>query len=96
MGRITHDLELHKTQNGTSVMSFTIAVDRDFSKCDEKQTDFVTVVVWAATAEFVAKYFEKGRMIIADGALQSRGYEDRNGIKRTAWEVNASRIYFEK
>ena len=95
MGRITKDLELRKTLGGTSVTTFTVAVDRDFTpKGEDKQTDFITVVAWRQTAEFVCKYFGKGRMIVVEGSLQSRKWTDKNGQNRTDWEVLANNVYF--
>jgi len=91
MGRITKELELRKTQNGVSVLTFTIACDRDFQK---GETDFIEVVAWRNTAEFVDQYFGKGRMIVVEGSLQSRKWEDKDGNKRTSWEVQASNCYF--
>jgi len=96
MGRLVKDPELRRTQSGTSVCSFTVAVDRDFQGKDnaERQTDFIDVVAWRQTAEFICKYFGKGRMIIVDGSLQSRKWQDKNGQNRTSWEVMANNVYF--
>ena len=95
MGRLTRDPELRRTQSGTAVTSFSLAVDRDFkSQSGEKETDFVNVVAWRSTAEFVEKYFTKGRMAVVAGRLQSRDWKDKDGNKRTAWEVIADNIYF--
>lgn len=93
MGRITQDIELRSTTSGTSVIQFTIAVER-YGKGEEKQTDFITCVAWKGTAEFISKYFGKGRMIAVTGRLQSRSYEDKNGNKRTAIEVNVEQASF--
>lgn len=88
MGRITHDLEVRQTPNGTAVLQFTIAVDRNYSKDGgEKQTDFISCVAWRQTAEFIGRYFGKGRMIAVDGRLQSRTYEDKNGVKHYLTEL---------
>lgn len=88
MGRITHDLEVRQTQSGTAVLQFTIAVDRNYSKDGgEKQTDFISCVAWRNTAEFIGRYFGKGRMIAVDGRLQSRTYEDKNGSKHYITEL---------
>lgn len=84
MGRLTKDPELRSTQNGTSVCSFTVAVDRN-SK--EKQTDFINCVAWRQTGEFISKYFSKGRMIAVVGEIQQRDYTDKAGNKRTVYEV---------
>lgn len=95
MGRLTADPELRQTQSGISVLSFSIAVDRDFTpKGEEKQTDFVNLVAWRQTAEFISKYFSKGRMIAVEGSLRVRNYVDSNGNKRVATEVVIDRAYF--
>ena len=95
MGRLTRDPELRRTQNGTAVTSFTLAVDRDFkSQSGEKETDFIDVVAWRTTAEFVAKYFSKGRMAVVEGRLQLRDWTDKDGNKRRNAEVLADNIYF--
>lgn len=94
-GRLVADPELRHTPNGVAVASFRIAVDRDFKdKSGERQADFVNVIAWRATGEFVSKFFSKGRMAIVEGKLQTRSYEDRDGNKRTATEVVADNIYF--
>ena len=96
MGRLVKDPELRRTQSGVAVCSFTVAVDRDFQSREaaEKQTDFIDVVAWRQTAEFVSKYFTKGRMIVVDGSLQSRKGQDKSGQNRVSWEVLANNIYF--
>ena len=96
MGRLTRDPELKRTQSGIAVSSFTLAVDRDFSGRDggEKQTDFIDCVAWRNTAEFVSKYFTKGRMAVASGRLQIRDWTDRDGGKRRSAEVIVDNIYF--
>ena len=95
MGRLTRDPELKRTQSGTAVTSFSLAVDRDFkSKSGEKETDFIDVVAWRNTAEFVSKHFTKGRMAVVEGRLQIRDYTDRDGNKRRAAEVIADNVYF--
>ena len=91
MGRLTKDVELRYTQQGTPVASFTLAVDRDFSK---GETDFINVVAWRNTAEFASKYFSKGRMAVVAGRLQMRDWTDKDGNKRTSAEVVADHIYF--
>ena len=91
MGRLTADPELRQTQNGTAVTSFTVAVDRRFQR---EQTDFINVVAWKQTAEFVEKYFKKGAMIALRGSIQQRNCEDKNGNKRTAFEVVADEVSF--
>ena len=95
MGRLTRDPELRRTQNGTAVTSFSLAVDRDYkSQSGEKETDFIDVVAWRGTAEFVSKYFTKGRMAVVEGRLQIRDWTDREGGKRRSAEVVADNIYF--
>lgn len=91
MGRITAEPELRATQNGTSVASFTVAVERDTK---DKETDFISCVAWRQTGEFVSKYFHKGSMIVVSGRLQSRKWQDRDGNNRTNWEINADSVYF--
>ena len=95
MGRLTRDPELRRTQSGTPVTSFSLAVDRDFkSQSGEKETDFIDVVAWRSTAEFAAKYFTKGRMAIVEGRLQIRPWTDKDGNNRRSAEVVADNIYF--
>ena len=95
MGRLTRDPELRRTNSGTAVASFTIAVDRDFkSQGGEKETDFIDVVAWRSTAEFVSKYFSKGRLAVVEGRLQLRDWTDQNGNKRKNAEVIADNVYF--
>jgi single-strand DNA-binding protein len=96
MGRLTRDPELRHTQPGIAVASFSLAVERDFNSKDsgEKQTDFVDIVAWRNTAEFVSRYFSKGRMAIVEGRLQIRPWEDRDGNKRRSAEVVADNVYF--
>lgn len=95
MGRLTADPELRQTPNGISVLSFSMAVDRGYTGRDQqRQTDFINLVAWRQTAEFISRYFSKGRMIAIEGTLQSRNYEDKQGNKRTAFEVVVDRAYF--
>lgn len=95
MGRLARDPELRRTQSGVSVTSFRIACDRDFkSQSGEKETDWIDIVAWRNTAEFVSKYFSKGRMAIVEGRLQTRDWTDKDGNKRTAVEVVADNVYF--
>ena len=95
MGRLTRDPELRRTQSGTAVTSFSLAVDRDFkSQSGEKETDFIDVVAWRATAEFVAKYFTKGRLAAVTGRLQFREWTDKDGKKRRNAEILVDHIYF--
>lgn len=94
LGRLTKDPEIRRTNGGTAVTSFTLAVDRDFKTNGEKDTDFIEVVAWRNTAEFVSKYFSKGRMAIVEGRLQTRDWTDKNGNKRRTAEVVADNVYF--
>ena len=95
MGRLTIDPELRRTGSGTAVTSFSLACDRDFkSQSGDKETDFIEVVAWKNTAEFVSKYFSKGRMALVDGRLQIRDWTDKAGNKRTTAEVVADNVYF--
>lgn len=94
MGRLVADPELRSTASNLSVCSFRIAVDRDYKKGDQKETDFIDIVAWRSTAEFVANYFKKGRVIAVDGRLQIRPWEDKDGNKRFATEVVADNVYF--
>ncbi len=96
MGRIVADPELRHTPNGVAVTTFTLAVDRSYTPKDggEKQTDFIDVVAWRGTAEFVCKYFSKGRMIAVHGSIQTRSYTDKEGNKRKAFEIVASDVNF--
>ena len=96
MGRLVRDPELRTTQSGIPVTSFTLAVDRDFKSREsgEKSTDFIDVVAWRQTAEFVCKYFAKGRMAVAEGRLQIREWKDRDGNNRRTAEVVADNVYF--
>lgn len=95
MGRLTRDPELRHTQSDTAVTSFTLAVDRDFKGEDSKRaTDFIDIVAWRAAAEFVAKYFIKGRMAIVEGRLQLRDWKDKDGNARRSAEVIADNVYF--
>lgn len=96
MGRLTRDPELRSTSSGTAVASFSLAVDRDFSPKDggERQTDFIDVVAWRQTGEFVSKYFQKGSMAVVSGRLQIRDWQDKEGNKRRSAEVVADNVYF--
>ncbi|MEG1614396.1 MAG: single-stranded DNA-binding protein [Oscillospiraceae bacterium] len=95
MGRLTADPELRTTNTGLSVTSFTVAVDRAFVKAgEERQADFINVVAWRGTADFVTRYFHKGSMIAVQGSIQTRNYEDKQGNKRTAFEIVADQISF--
>lgn len=96
MGRITRDLELRRTQDGTAVTSFTVAVDDDFKSkaTGEKKTYFLDVVAWRHAAEFVCQYLGKGRMVVVEGKLTVRDWTDKDGNKRTTAEVVADNVYF--
>lgn len=95
MGRLTRDPELRRTQNGTAVAGFALAVDRDYKNADgTKETDFIEVVAWRSSAEFVSKYFTNGRMAIVEGRLQIRDWQDKDGNKRRSAEVVADNVYF--
>ena len=96
MGRLARDLELRRTQSGTAVASFTLAVDRDVKNkaTGERATDWIDVVAWSHTAEFVSRYFNKGRMAVVEGRLQIRDWTDKEGNKRRTAEVVADNIYF--
>ena len=96
MGRLTRDPELRYTQSGTPVASFTLAVDRDFASKEngEKPTDFIDIVAWRQTGEFVSKFFTKGSMAVVSGRLQIREWQDKEGNKRRSAEVVADNVYF--
>jgi single-strand DNA-binding protein len=96
MGRLARDPELRRTQTGTPVASFTLAVDRDFKdkSTGERTTDWIDVVAWRSTAEFVSRYFTKGRMAVVEGRLQIRDWTDKDGNKRRSAEVVADQVYF--
>lgn len=95
MGRVVNDLELKTTQSGTSVLSFRIAVDRRFQqKGEERKSDFFNVVAWRNEAEFISRYFAKGRMILIEGELQTRTYVDKNGNNAYVTEIIADRACF--
>ena len=96
MGRLTRDPELRRTGTGIAVASFTLAVDRDYAPKDggQRETDFIDIVAWRSTAEFVSKYFSKGRMAVVDGRLQTNIWTDKDGNKRSSLEVVADSVYF--
>ena len=96
MGRLTRDPELRHTGSGTAVASFSLAVERDFrdKTSGQRTTDFIDVVAWRQTGEFVSKYFTKGRMAVVEGRLQMRDWQDRDGNKRRSAEVVADNVYF--
>lgn len=95
MGRLVADPELRQTPSGVSVTSFTLAVDRSYVKAGaERQTDFIDVVAWRGTAEFVCKYFRKGQLAAVQGSIQTRSYTDKEGNKRKAFEIVADNVHF--
>ena len=94
MGRLTADPELKKTTSDLSVLSFTAAVERNYSGNKDKQTDFINCVAWRQTAEFISRYFSKGKMIALEGSIQVRNYTNKNDNKRQAVEVLVSQAYF--
>lgn len=95
MGRLVADPELRHTTNGIATCTFRIAVDRSFVRQgEERKADFIDIVAWRQSAEFVCKYFRKGNMIAVNGSLQTRSYEDKTGVKRTVYEVVADNIHF--
>ena len=95
MGRLTADPELRTTNNGTSVISFAVAVDRKYTPSgQERQTDFIDCVAWRQTADFITRYFHKGDLIAIEGEIQTRNYEDKHGNKRKAVEVVVSNVSF--
>ena len=94
MGRLTRDPELRYTQSQTPVASFSLAVDRDYGRGEEKQTDFIDCVAWRQNGEFVSKYFQKGSMAVVSGRLQIRDWTDRDGNKRRSAEVVVDNVYF--
>lgn len=95
MGRIAHNLELKTTPDGLSVLSFRIALDRAYqAQGEERKTDFFNIVAWRSTAEFISKYFSKGRMIMVEGELQTRQYVDKNGSTQNVVELVVSSAHF--
>ena len=95
MGRLTADPELRHTPNGVAVTSFTLAVNRSYAKAGtERATDFIDIVAWRNTAEFVSKYFTKGLLVAVEGSIQTRTYQDKNGNNRKAFEVVANNVHF--
>ena len=93
-GRLTADPELKTTPNGTNVTTFSIAVERRYRSGEERQTDFINIVAWQKTAEFITKYFKKGNLIGIEGSIQTRRYQDKNGNNRNAFEVIANNVQF--
>ncbi|MBQ8348311.1 MAG: single-stranded DNA-binding protein [Ruminococcus sp.] len=96
MGRLTADPELRQTQSGISSCRFTVAVDRRFAdkNTGERKADFINVIAWRQQAEFVSRYFSKGRMIIVEGSIQNNNYTDSNGVKHYGYDVVADNVSF--
>ena len=95
MGRLTRDPELKQTPNNVSVATFSLAVDRNYqADKNNKAADFINIVAWRHTAEFVSKYFTKGQLVAVEGSIQTRSYQDKDGNNRTAFEVVADQVYF--
>ena len=94
MGRLTKDPELKTTQSGVTMCRFSIAVDRAYSKGQEKQTDFFDITAWRQTADFVSKYFSKGKCILIEGKLQNNNYTDQNGVKQYRNAIIADNVAF--
>ena len=94
MGRLTADPVLRRTSSGTAVAEACLAVERDYSCNGQKETDFINIVAWRWTAEFLSKYFSKGQMAVVSGRLQIRSWEDKKGNKQRSAEVNVDNIYF--
>lgn len=94
MGRLTAEPELRQTQSNIPVTSFTLAVDRSYSRGEQKQTDFIDIVAWRSTAEFVSKWFHKGMLVAVTGRIQVRSWEDAQGNKRRSTEVVADEVFF--
>lgn len=93
-GRLTADPELKTTSNGIAVCSFSIAVERRYKAGEERKADFINIVTWRSSAEFVSKYFKKGQMIAVEGSIQTRQYKDKDGNNRTAFEIVANNVQF--
>lgn len=95
MGRITHDLELKQTPSGVSVLTFSLAIERSYAKQgEERQTDFINCVAWRQQAEFISKFFGKGKMLAIEGNLRTRTYDDKNGVKHYVTEVFVDNVSF--
>lgn len=93
MGRICNDLELRKTPSGVSVTRFTVAVDRAYKQGEERKADFINVIAWRSTSEFICKYFKKGSMIAIQGSIETGSYE-KDGVKRNTFEIVADNVSF--
>ena len=94
MGRLTKDPEMRATANGTEVTTFTLAVNRNYSKTGNPQTDFIDIVAWRQAAKFAYQYFNKGQLVAVDGQIQTRSYTDKNGVTRKVFEIVADQLHF--
>lgn len=94
MGRLTADPDYRTTHSSTAMARFTLAVERDYSQGEEKQTDFLDVTAWRSTADFVSKYFHKGQLVAVQGRVQVSSYTDKDGNKRRSWDIVADQVYF--
>lgn len=94
MGRLTADPDYRTTQSGAALARFTLAVERDYAQNGERQTDFLDVIAWRGTADFVSKYFQKGQLVAVRGSVQVSSYTDREGNKRRSWDIVADQVYF--
>ena len=94
IGRLIADPELRTTPNGVNVCSFCMAVDRPYKQGDERKADFINIVAWRGTGEFVSRHFSKGKAIGVEGAIQTRKYTDKDGNNRIAFEVVAEKAFF--
>ena len=94
MGRLTNEPDYRQTQGGTSYARFTMAIERDYSKDGNRETDFLDVLAWRSTADFVSKYFHKGQLVAVQGRIQTGSYTDKDGNKRKSWDIVADQVYF--
>lgn len=94
MGRLTNEPDYKQTQSGTSYARFTMAVERDYSKDGNRETDFLDVLAWRSTADFVSNYFHKGQLVAVQGRIQTGSYTDKDGNKRKSWDIVADQVYF--
>ena len=94
MGRLTADPDYRTAQSGTSVAKFALAVERDYTQNGERQTDFLDIIAWRNTADFVGRYFHKGQLVAVRGSIQVSSYTDRDGNKRRSWNVSADQVWF--
>lgn len=95
MGRLTAEPDYRTTPSGVAMVRFSLAVDRDFkSQNGERQTDFFNIIAWRSTADFVSRYFHKGQLVALQGTIQMNNYTDRDGNKRTSYDIVADQVYF--